>query len=87
MRDKELCNPQFMLNNCVTNSIEKKIVARMHMKQKTKSNQREEIIVKPPYIGNITKRLVKNSTNRIRHRTQRNSSYSFQRRKENNYFK
>ena len=41
---------------CVENFFEKKIVATA---DETTYNKREEIIIKQPYVGHITKRLVK----------------------------
>ena len=58
IRDKfnKLCYPKFILDKCIKHFVEKKIVATT---DETTNNKRDEIIIRLPYIGEITKRLVK----------------------------
>ena len=77
MRDKfnKLCYPKFTRDKYVKNFVEKKIVATT---DEITNNKRDEIIIRLPYIGEITNRLVKKiQQNLTRHRNQHNSSWSF----------
>ena len=58
IRDKfnKLCYPKFILDKYVKHFVEKKIIAAT---DETTNNKRDEIIIRLPYIGEITKRLVK----------------------------
>ena len=58
IRDKfnKLCYPKFILDKYIKHFVEKKIVATT---DETTNNKRDEIIIRLPYIGEITKRLVK----------------------------
>ena len=58
IRDKfnKLCNPKFILDKYVQRFVKKKIVATM---DETTNNKREEIIIRLSYVGDKTKRLVK----------------------------
>ena len=52
----KLCYPKFILDKYIKHFVEKKIVAAT---DETINNKRDEIIIRLPYIGEITKRLVK----------------------------
>ena len=52
----KLCYPKFILDKYIKHFVEKKIVATT---DETTNNKRDEIIIRLPYIGEITKRLVK----------------------------
>ena len=59
IRDKfyKLCYPKFILDKYIKHFVEKKIVATAD--ESKNNNKRDEIIIRLPYIGEITKRLVK----------------------------
>ena len=75
-----MCYPKFILDKYIENFVAKKIVATTN---ETTNNKWEDIIIRLPYIGDITKRLVKQLNKTVAYKTQESTQQFVEFLKEN----